>query len=458
MKARICLLGLALVCSACAAPSLRYKTEINRLSAAGKFREADERVTAKKNKLYKKKDAVLFLPGPRRPAARRARPRRQRRNARLRPEVYRRTLRQSVSASAGRLLINDLTTPYYAANYERALTYYYRAQNFLQRGDVSSAAVEARRAVFFLDHLRADKRKGYNDDPFVQYFASLVFESVGQLSDARIARQNAFNAYRRLGGKLGVSAPEFSVPKNAGELGEVIIFHYNGLLPLKKTQTVQVAWSEAAAMASSPQETTDSVSPEVQNALAAGLFGSAVTLSYPVLVPQPFRVASSFVEAGGQRYVTQKVADFAGAAKMDLDEKLPGIWFRTATRAVAKQVAAAQARQAARSAANDDTVGDLAGMFVSALGAALEKADTRQWFTLPAEVRMTRLFLTPKTQDIKLLFRDGYGNIIGEHVFENVRWNAGGEFTCTTVRQIERVYEKNHFMRRGAGGMRVRGA
>lgn len=426
MKARICLLGLALVCSACAAPSLRYKTEINRLSAAGKFWEADERVTAKKNKLYKKKDAVLFyldravlLHDAQDPAAS---------DEMLASaqayidELY----AKSVSASAGRLLINDLTTPYYAANYERALTYYYRAQNFLQRGDVSAAAVEARRAVFFLDHLRADKRKGYNDDPFVQYFASLVFESVGQLSDARIARQNAFNAYRRLGGKLGVSAPEFSVPKNAGELGEVIIFHYNGLLPLKKTQTVQVAWSEAAAMASSPQETTDSVSPEVQNALAAGLFGSAVTLSYPVLVPQPFRVASSFVEAGGQRYVTQKVADFAGAAKMDLDEKLPGIWFRTATRAVAKQVAAAQARQAARSAANDDTVGDLAGMFVSALGAALEKADTRQWFTLPAEVRMTRLFLTPKTQDIKLLFRDGYGNIIGEHVFENVPVERGG--------------------------------
>ena len=426
MKARICLLGLALVCSACAAPSLRYKTEINRLSAAGKFREADERVTAKKNKLYKKKDAVLFyldraalLHDAQDPAAS---------DEMLASaqayidELY----AKSVSASAGRLLINDLTTPYYAANYERALTYYYRAQNFLQRGDVSSAAVEARRAVFFLDHLRADKRKGYNDDPFVQYFASLVFESVGQLSDARIARQNAFNAYRRLGGKLGVSAPEFSVPKNAGELGEVIIFHYNGLLPLKKTQTVQVAWSEAAAMASSPQETTDSVSPEVQNALAAGLFGSAVTLSYPVLVPQPFRVASSFVEAGGQRYVTQKVADFAGAAKIDLDEKLPGIWFRTATRAVAKQVAAAQARQAAHSAANDDTVGDLAGMFVSVLGAALEKADTRQWFTLPAEVRMTRLFLTPKTQDIKLLFRDGYGNIIGEHVFENVPVERGG--------------------------------
>lgn len=426
MKARICLLGLVLVCSACAAPSLRYKTEINRLSAAGKFKEADERVTAKKNKLYKRKDAVLFyldravlLHDAQDPAA-------SDEMLASAQEYIDELYAKSVSASLGRLFINDLTTPYYAANYERALTYYYRAQNFLQRGDVSSAAVEARRAVFFLDHLRGGKRKGYNDDPFVQYFSSLVFESVGQLSDARIARQNALNAYQRLGGELGVHAPDFSVPKNANELGEVIIFHYNGLLPLKKTQTLQVAWNDAVALASSPQETTDSVSPEVQNALTAGIFGSAVTLSYPVLVPQDFRVASSFVEADGQTYATQKVADFAGAAKMDLEEKLPGIWFRAATRAVAKQVASVQARQAARSAANDDTVGDLAGMFVSALGAALEKADTRQWFTLPAEVRMTRLFLPAKTQDIKLLFRDGYGNIIGEHVFENVRVERGG--------------------------------
>lgn len=426
MKARICLLGLVLFCSACAAPSLRYKTEINRLSAAGKFKEADERVTAKKNKLYKRKDAVLFyldraalLHDAQDPAA-------SDEMLASAQEYIDELYAKSVSASLGRLFINDLTTPYYAANYERALTYYYRAQNFLQRGDVSSAAVEARRAVFFLDHLRGGKRKGYNDDPFVQYFSSLVFESVGQLSDARIARQNALNAYQRLGGELGVRAPDFSVPKNANELGEVIIFHYNGLLPLKKTQTLQVAWNDAVALASSPQETTDSVSPEVQNALTAGIFGSAVTLSYPVLVPQDFRVASSFVEADGQTYATQKVADFAGAAKMDLEEKLPGIWFRAATRAVAKQVASVQARQAARSAANDDTVGDLAGMFVSALGAALEKADTRQWFTLPAEVRMTRLFLPAKTQDIKLLFRDGYGNIVGEHVFENVRVERGG--------------------------------
>ncbi len=422
MKARICLLGLALVCSACAAPSLRYKTEINRLTAAGKFEQAAARVQEKKDKLYSRRDGVLFyldsatlLHDAQDPSAS------DELFAQAQQEIDARYA-TSVSGTVGSLLINDLTAPYYTPAYEQALTYYYRAQNFLQQGDISSAAVEARKAVFFLDHLRADKKKGYNDDPFVQYFASLVFESVGQRSDARIARQNALNAYQRLGKQLHLEAPDFSVPANAGELCEVLVFHYNGRMPLKRTQTLQVAWSDALALASSPGETQQGVSPQVQNAIAAGWMGSAVTLSYPEWVEQPGRVAFSAVQAGQVQYPTQKVADFAAAAELDLEEKMPGILFRTATRAVTKRVAAVQARHAAQ----DDTWGTLAEMFVSALGAASETADTRQWFTLPAEVRLARLFLQPGKQDITLLFRDGYGNIIGEYTFKDVELTRGG--------------------------------
>ena len=426
MKARIGLLGLALVCSACAAPSLRYKSEVNQLVSAGKFQEADQRLMEKKNKLYSRKDPVLFyldrgvlLHDAQDPAAS------DELLAQAQREIDARYA-TSVSGALGTLFINDLAAPYYTPSYEQALTYYYRAQNFLQQGDLPSAAVEARKAVFFLDHLRADKKTGYNDDPFVQYFASLIFESVGQRSDARIARVNALKSYERLGDKLHVSAPQFSVPTDANELCEVLVFHYNGLMPLKRTQTWQVAWNDALLLASDPRETQQEVAPEVQNALTAGLLGSAVTLSYPEWVEQPFRVALSTVQVGLVQYPTQKVADFAAAAKWDLEEKMPGILFRTATRAVTKRVAAVQARHAANAATDDQMWGTWAEMLVSALGAATETADTRQWFTLPAEVRMTRLFLPPGEQDIKLLFRDGYGNIIGEHLFEKVRLERGG--------------------------------
>ena len=425
MKARICLLGLALVCSACAAPSLRYKAQISRLEAAGQFAKAEEQIVSDRKKLYSGKDDVLFyldraslLHDAQDPSAS------DRLFASAQAEIDD-LYAKSVSGAVGQLVLNDLTAPYSVPNYERALTYYYRAQNFLQQGDVPSAAVEARKAVFFLDHLRAAKKEGYNDDPFVQYFASLVFESVGQRSDARIARVNALNAYERLGGKLRVSAPDFTVPAQADELCEVLIFHYNGLMPLKRTRTLQVAWNEALALASDPRETSLGVAPEVQNALTAGIFGSAVTLSYPDWIFQPYRVAFSTVQVGQTQYPTQKVADFAAAAQWDLEERMPGILFRTATRAVAKQVAAVQARHAVASAANSDSWGNLAGMLVGVLGAASETADTRQWFTLPAQVRMARLFLPPGEQDIKLLFRDGYGNIIGEYTFEKVRLERG---------------------------------
>ena len=426
MKARVYLLGLVLLCSACAAPSLRYKTEVNKLAAAGKFKEADELVVSKQNKMYANHDYALayldraaLLHDANEPAQ-------SDRLLELAQQRITDLYTKSITASAGRLLINDLTTPYYPAAYERALTCFYRAMNFLQQNDVMGAGVEARRAVFFLDQLRGSKKKGYNDDPFIQYVASLIFESLGQLSDARIARQNAFNAYATLGSNLQLSAPEFYVPPNASELGEIIIFHYNGRIPLKKTQTTQVAWDKAVTMISTDRESRFGMDPQVANALAAGFMGNAVTLAYPVLEPQHFLIASSAVQANGQTYRLQKVADLAATARMDLDENLPGIWLRTITRAIAKQVASEQARQAVKSASKDNTWGDLAGLALNILGAATERADTRQWFTLPAHIYMTRIFVTPGQQDIRLLLRDGYGNIVGEHVFEQIQVKRGG--------------------------------
>ncbi len=431
MKAsRVCIgLGLAIVCSACAAPSLRYKTDISKMAAAGQFKEAAEKIEASRHKNYAQQDRVLaYLDEAvlRHDAAEPARSDELLAQAQERiEELY----TVSVSKSIGRLAINDLTLPYSISPFERALTYFYRALNFLDQDNLSDAAVEARRAVQFLDNLRGSKSSGYNDDPFVQYVASLIFESVGQMDDARICRTNSLQGYHRMQSLLNVPVPGFEVPTNYDQLGEVIIFHYNGLLPLKRNATIQFAWDRLYFMLSSSYETrTEELAPEVANALRAGFMGHAVTLSYPILQGQPFAVASAFVQtADGLRHSMQKMADLSAAAKADLEERLPGIWFRAALRAVAKQVAAQTASQAIQAAVSDNNQvwGDLAGLFINVLGSAIEKADTRQWFTLPAQIFMTRLFLPPGEQDIRLLFRDGYGNIIGEHRFEKVKVEAG---------------------------------
>lgn len=425
MKAHVWLLGLLVFCSACTAPSLRYKSDVNRLIAQEQFKSAAQLVAAKSTKVYAKQDNALAYLDQATLLHDALEPIQSDRLFARAQDRIEDLYTISASKSAGRLLTNDLALPYEAAAYERAFTYFYRAMNFLDQKNLTDAAVEARRGVAFLDELRGRKKSGYNDDPFVQYFASLIFESVGQRSDARICRENALRAYQNLGGLLQVSAPEFSVPADVENWGEVIVLHYNGLLPLKKTETIQFSWNRIWAVLATAQETRSQMPPEVENALRAGWMGHAVTLASPVLEPQPYRIASSFVRSNGQLYRMQKMADLSAAAKADLEDRLPGIWFRAAVRAVAKQVAVEQARHAAKSAAKDDAAGDLVGLFVNILGTALERADTRQWFTLPAQIYMTRLFVPPGTQNIQLLFRDGYGNIVGEHVFENVQVERG---------------------------------
>lgn len=420
-KARIWVLGLAVVCSACAAPSLRYKSDVQKLMASGKLEEAAGHIEDKKNKMYAAKDVHLYaldkavlLHDAHQPAQSDA----------LLSQAQDRIedlYTKSATATLGKVVVNDLTTPYDVADYERAFTYFYRAMNFLEEKNVQDAAVEARKAVFFLDDLRGRKKSGYTDDPFIQYVASLIFESVGQLSDARISRQNAENAYR----KQGLSLPHFTVPAEADQLGEIILFHYNGRVPLKKTQTLQLAWDRAISIASSPQETRYQVAPEVKNAVYAGLMGSAVTIALPALEPQHYAVRSSMAVIDGQQYPLAKMTDLSFLARQDLDENMPGIWFRTVTRAIVKRIAAVQARHAAQQSREDRNVGDFAEMIVSVLGAAFEKADTRQWFTLPAEVHLTRIFVSPGTHEIRLFLKDGNGNIVGEKIFKNVTVGRG---------------------------------
>lgn len=426
MKARwFTLLTVLLCCTACGAPSLRHKKDVNKLLAAGEFAAAEQKLEDAKNKEYSKRDSLLYyldtgtvLHDAGQSAQSDAR-------FALAQDRIDALFTQSVTAHAGQYLINDLTVPYQPAPYERALTYYYRAMNFLDRGDVSGALVEANKAVFYLAQLRGSKQKGWRDDPFVQYFSSLVFESAGKLDDARIARTRALNAYAALNGAGGLTVrPEFEAPVRGW--GEVVLVHANGVMPLKISQTFQVAWGRLWPLIQTLEEGRDA-DPALQNAIMAGLLGNSITVAYPVLQAQPYVIKTSeAVTQDGRIYRTVLMGDVSGAAETDLKENEAATLLRLALRAAAKRVAAVQAGHAVGNAADNDSAGSLTEMVVGILGAATEKADTRQWFTLPAQFRMTRFYVPAGRQDIVLRFRDGFGNIVGEHTFENVPVSAGG--------------------------------
>jgi hypothetical protein len=122
---------------------------------------------------------------------------------------------------------------------------------------------------------------------------------------------------------------------------------------------------------------------------------------------------------------TQLVADISSAARETLKEELAANTARMITRAVTKYILSVQARHIAKKISKDDNIGQLTGILFSVLSNITEKADTRSWFTLPAEIRMASLFLSPGRHNIKLVMHDNAGKTIDEHLFENVQINKG---------------------------------
>ena len=423
MKARLTLaLALCTILCACAGPSLRYKNEIDRLFERGKFEVAADRIEANRSKMYGERDEMLFHLDT--ASAVHAAHMNERSNSSLAAaqdkmedlEV------RSIAGGIGTLLINDYTQPYRARVFERAFSHFMRGMDLLALGEDNGAVVEARRAVFFLDYTR-ERQSGYNDDAFVQFFASMMFEDRGQLSSARIARNNALNAYENQRGFSSARAPDFQPPppRERRGKGELIVFHLNGRAPLIISQEIMLAWNDVWFTVQGNND-LQGVPQSTINAVFAGAFGRSVTVSFPQLVASNYLITTSAVNG----VATQLVSDIGAALRQTLNEERTAAFARTVTRAVTKYILSVQSRHFAQKATGDETVGQLVGIFMSALSNVTEKADTRSWFTLPAEVRMASLWLPAGQHDIRLVSYDNTGRAVDERLFENVQINEGG--------------------------------
>ena len=404
---------------------MQYKKDVSSMMARGNFEGAQAKIESSKTKIYGNHNKLLYHLDLSIPQTAQNKHDDANKSLDAAQQEIEDLQAQSVTQNLGTLVINDTTQPYRAPVFEQALTYFYRAINYLAQQDINSAAVEARKAVFFLDYTRNHESKTFNDDPFVQYFSSMIFEDTGSLSDARISRTNAQNAYQKYLSWYGAKAPDFSLPQDYKNMGEVVIFHLNGKVPYKVSNAISFAWNDIWFAASSNSD-LEGVSSDVISAVYAGAFGRSVTVSFPKLTQNPYQIASCEVQTAGMPPVkAQTVADISAAASKTLEEQNAAIYSRTITRAVTKYILRVQAEHSATKLTNDQNIGWLVGSLFSALANVTEKADTRSWFTLPAQINMADIFLPQGQHDIKMIFYDDKGNAIDEYVFEKVQISKG---------------------------------
>ena len=324
--------------------------------------------------------------------------------------------RKSHSAEALSFLTNPMTKPYTAEDVEAVMVHYYLAINFLMLNDLEAARVECRRMQLTIQALSdtyKDKNR-YSCDAFAFMLSGMIYEAQMDINNAFIAYRNAYNCYESL------YAQELNTPIPAqlkqdllraaylngfdSELqsyerifnlkytpmsepaAEVIIFLNKGLGPVKAENSIHFTMIQGAGG-------------------MVNFVNHEYGLSFPFLLPssdkdrgalgniQALRVAFPKYLARKPVYHNVQVMHAGKDYRPEKAEDIRAIAFKTLEDRRARELGNALLRLAVKKGIEhtirqqDQTLGALAGI----AGAVVEKADTRNWQTLPNEVHYLRL-------------------------------------------------------------------
>lgn len=294
--------------------------------------------------------------------------------------------------SIGAYLYSDSAKPYAATPSERLSLNALNLLNFLAQGDLSGAAVEARRFQAMREYLDSEGVDVGGVDVFGAYLAGFVFEKLGEpdralryyeealaagtLESLRapVARLAAIAPYRgpRIEALLSAGAKGASRPPD----GEVLIVLGLGRVPYKVPERVPVG----AAIGYAGALVTDDL-----RWLSRGV-GKVVV--YPELAAAPSRLGAPSVRIAGAGAGVERLIDLDAAARREYEAMKPAIMAAAVTRLATRAAVAEGVRAAGRQESN--ILGEvLALLFEGALVAA-DRPDTRSWTMLPGRVLVTR--------------------------------------------------------------------
>jgi hypothetical protein len=414
---------IPLLLGACGGPSGEMRKAVNGMIAGRDYVSAQGRIEKEKEGSYGKKNQVLYyldLGAVQHDAG-------KFKDSEMSFDIAERRMEElytkSASRAAGTLIVNDMTTEYAGARFERAMVNAYRSLNYTFLGDRENALVEIRKLSRLLQEysdVYGAKNTVYKDDAFAQYLSSLLYEDDGRPDDARIAREKSRKAYALYASAYGTPTPALEAVGEKKGTGELVFIHYNGLAPRKISKSFSIAWRDAAIAVNATKD-DEAQSGRAVNAINAGLLGKTITVAFPDYVQDPYQIAGSVVEADGVRAPTELAQDLGAIARKDLDEAIAVIRTRAIARATVKYIVAkAASDEVAKKFGKNSWQHLLAQAGSAATAAATEFADTRAWAFLPAQFRIARLRLPPGKHDVRVDYLGPSGATISVQTFKDV--------------------------------------
>lgn len=342
-------------------------------------------------------------------------------------------------------LINPMMQTYLGEDMERFMMHYYKGLNYLHINQTDEAVVEARR-ITLAENAQGDKFNNktnrYSKDAFALNLQGMIYEAAGDINNAFIAYRNAADVYLQAGNNYyGVALPEQlkqDVLRTAQQMGfggeqeryeklfntnlkidtttggHLIMFVERGFAPIKKERNFFVSWDNNGLNGISFLDETGN---HINVPFDYGYYNTINKNDAALQTFRSFRVAIPYYEmrytnnnsievtANNKTYTSETAQDINTVATSVLKERM----FTEITNAVARQLAKKLAEKAAQKAAEESSksnskekdekkkedkaknAGEITGLLVNLINTATEKADTRNWQSLPAYIQYVRV-------------------------------------------------------------------
>jgi uncharacterized protein len=322
--------------------------------------------------------------------------------------------RINYAREAASYLTNPTVTIYRGEDHEHLALLYYKAINFLKMEKYDEALVECRRLNIRLLQLsdRYTSANRYRRDAFIHNLMGIIYQANKDWNNAFIAYRNALEIYEEDYAPLfGYGAPdqlkvdllrsawktgfkeEFSFYKEKFGWGdfavtdadaELVFFWHNGLGPVKDEWSVNflirrsgdlfVFYNEQLGL-SYAFPVTDDRDRSSLNRL------EVFRVAFPKYVERPPLYSSARIELQDVQYPLQLTEDINKIAFKSLQERMGLEFSKALIRVALKKATEYSARK------EDESFGAMIGW----INAMTEKADTRNWQTLPHSIYYSRI-------------------------------------------------------------------
>jgi hypothetical protein len=355
-------------------------------------------------------------------------------------------------------LLNPMMSAYKGEDFERFMVHYYKALNYLYLGNTEDALVEARR-ISLTNYSQQDKFTNdnkYTQDAFSLTLQGMIFEKGNDINNAFIAYRNAVEIYLKNNNNYyGVQMPEQlkkDVVRTANEMGffeeqarleklltiqfvkkpnpeggEVIVFWENGLAPVKDQQMLSFTLVKGAGGLFNFVDNYGQYNIPFDYTTAG--YNESIKLSdikmFAIALPKynyrPLRYMEANITTGTDTFVVEKTQDVAELAQQTLKQRFAKELGKALSRMAIKKITemavekrkekdeSKMTEEEKRKEEKKKEEQSLIAMGLKIFNRLSEKADTRNWQSLPNSIFYARIPLKagPNNISVNMLSANG---------------------------------------------------